>query len=276
MNPRKLTVENISLSFGGIKALTNLSFTVEPGTIHAVIGPNGAGKSSCFNVISGLYKANIGSVKLGDVELIGMKPHDIASQGIGRAFQNIALAPHETVLDNLMVARYRLTKAGMLATGLAFASAQRESRVHRQRVLEISDFVGLNEVLDTEAGMLSYGSRKKVELARALATEPEILMLDEPVAGMPSGEKMEIAGLIRAIRDALGISVMLVEHDMPTVMSIADRVTVLDFGRQIADGTADEVQNDSRVIEAYLGTTTVGDQTAAIAAQVARGKRAKR
>ncbi len=266
--PRTLTFNEVTLRFGGIIALDGLSFSVTPGSIHAIIGPNGAGKSSCFNVISGIYRAQRGTVMLGNVKLNSFPPHKIAAEGVGRAFQNIALAPEETVLDNLMVARHHLTKAGMFATGLALPWVKREAEVHEARIIEIANYVGIAEVLDAEARTLSYGWRKKVELARALATEPEVLLLDEPVAGMPSAEKMQVAALIRAIRDDLGLSIVLVEHDMPMVMSLADRITVLDFGKEIAEGTPEEIRSNPRVIEAYLGTTNVGDQTQSIATRI--------
>jgi len=253
-----LTVENVTVEFGAVKALSEVSFTVRPGTVHAVIGPNGAGKSTMFNVLSGVYRATAGEVRLGETVLNGLRPHQIARLGVARAFQNIALSGTQTVAENLMLGRHALTHAGFLAAGLRLPKATREGRRHGERVREIGEFLELGGKLDTPVGVLSYGDQKRVEVARALCTEPRLLLLDEPVAGMNAEETERMAQAVLEIRDELGISIVLVEHDMGMVMSIADRVTVLDFGRRIADGTPEETQADPEVIRAYLGA---GDDT---------------
>jgi branched-chain amino acid transport system ATP-binding protein len=253
-----LTVDSVTVEFGAIKALSDVSFTVQPGAVHAVIGPNGAGKSTMFNVLSGVYRATSGEVRLGDTVLTGLRPHKIARLGVARAFQNIALSGTQTVVENLMLGRHSLTRAGFLSSGLRLPRATREGRRHGERVREIAEFLELGNKLDIPVGVLSYGDQKRVEVARALCTEPRLLLLDEPVAGMNAEETERMARAVLEIRDGLGISIVLVEHDMGMVMSIADRVTVLDFGRQIADGTPDEVQADPDVVRAYLGS---GDDT---------------
>lgn len=248
-----LHLENVTLRFGGLLALDDVSFTVEPGSLHALIGPNGAGKSSCFNVISGLYRPTTGGVRLGDQDLLRLRPHRLAKLGIGRAFQNTALSPHSTVLDNVLLGRHALMRGGFLGGGLRLTRG--EERRHAVRAKEICDFLGIGATVDKPLGALPYGVAKLVDIARALAVEPSLLLLDEPAAGMNTEETAELAGTIGQIRTDLGIAILLVEHDMGLVMGIADQVTVLDFGRVIADGTPAEVQTNSDVIKAYLGVS---------------------
>jgi len=251
--PAELVVREVTVRFAGLTALDAVSFTVAPGSVHALIGPNGAGKSTCFNVLSGVCRAASGSVRFGGVELTCLRPHRVAALGVARTFQNIALSPHLTVRDNLMLGRHRLTRAGFVSAGLRLPRAGREAVRHGARVAEIAEFAGVRDVLSVPVGLLPYGVRKRVELARALCMEPRLLLLDEPVAGMTGGERREMAALIESVRESLGISILLVEHDMGMVMRIADAVTVLDFGRRIADGPPEEVRRDPEVIRACLG-----------------------
>jgi branched-chain amino acid transport system ATP-binding protein len=250
-----LKVDNISLAFGGVKARTDISFEVKEHEILAIIGPNGAGKSSMLNVINGVYHPNNGSVTYKGVQRKQMRPHEAASQGIARTFQNIALFKGMSVLDNIMTGRTLKMKAGFLSQCLYFGRARDEEIEHRLKVEEIIDFLQIQSIRKTPVGRLPYGLQKRVELGRALAAEPELLLLDEPMAGMNIEEKEDMSRFVLDVNDEFGTTIVLIEHDMGVVMDLSDRVVVLDYGKKIGDGTPDEIRNNQEVIDAYLGVS---------------------
>jgi branched-chain amino acid transport system ATP-binding protein len=248
-----LTFEDVVLGFEGVTALNGVSFSVNPGELFAVIGPNGAGKTSIFNVLSGVYRPQRGTVRFGSEDLIGRRPHAIARLGIARTFQNIELFSNLTVLDNLMLGRHHHHPYGVLAAFAWIGKASRNERANRRAVEEIVDFLELAQWRRLPVGLLPYGVQKRVELGRALASEPKLLLLDEPVAGMNLEETEDMARFILDIRDELGLPMVMVEHDMGLVMDLADRIMVIDFGKPIRTGTPKEVATDPDVVRAYLG-----------------------
>jgi len=250
-----LVIEGVSLAFGGVKALTDVTFDVREHEVRAIIGPNGAGKSSMLNVINGVYHPQKGTIRYQGREYHHMDPHEVAVSGIARTFQSLALFKGMSVLDNIMTGRNLRMRSNILLQALRIGPALREENEHREVVERIIDFLEIQAYRKTPVGRLPYGLQKRVDLARALAMEPRILLLDEPMAGMNIEEKQDMCRFILDVNDEFGTTIVLIEHDMGVVMDISDRVVVLDYGRKIGDGTPDEVRANQAVIDAYLGVS---------------------